>query len=315
MLVKKAPNLTLNIKRTIPENWMAWLFMYIGVSVQCAVITINAMVVYYWRWLRAGHIVAPYGFPLWVIGTSSMTLGVSLCAEVIRMSTILYTLGPPSSLVRDNRAAIRIQSVSHQAPFRIFKVQEQLETANLPGYLILHDRKNLFIDVSKRVEDGSSGYHLLLVYLGIFLSLTGFICQNIGTRELHWSAGVLQLGATLSLVLIRAFLRRHVGKEPSPKPICLSEVLKAEQIASGLEESNFALLCDYIRDWPEYEASQHLNASILYQKSKNHPYEAGGVYEPGFWPDSFFSGKMSSVVSSGPLLEKTRNMIEARHVL
>jgi hypothetical protein len=33
--------------------------------------------------------------------------------------------------------------------------------------------------------------------VGTALALSGFICQNIGTRELHYSAGLLQLGATL----------------------------------------------------------------------------------------------------------------------
>jgi len=97
----------------------------------------------------------------------------------------------------------------------------------------------------KTVDGKLSAHRLLLTYLGTLFTLSGFICQNIGTRELHWSAGVLQLGATLLLVMLRAWLRRHVGDVPRPIPVSLSEGIEASQIAVALEESSFSMIFDY----------------------------------------------------------------------
>lgn len=266
MLANKAPNLTLNIERAIPEGWKVWLFLSIGILIQLGALTINAFVVYYWRWLRAGNIVATYGYPVWAIGTTSMTLGVSLCAQVIQTSTVLYTLRP-----------YQLKGPLEGAAFCI---QDRIITSNLPGYLILHNKSNPVVHVSKRIwplvpgekfEDRFSRSRLLLAYLGTLLTLVGFICQNIGTRELHWSAGVFQLGATLLLVLIRAWLRRHIGDDPCPKPIPLVEGLEATQVAAHLKESNFSMLCDFLCDWPD-EIPDYLNATKLFQKGEIYGY-------------------------------------------
>jgi hypothetical protein len=83
-VVKKSPNLTLNVKNAVPETWKVRSIMGIGLLVQIGVLVFNAIAVYYWRWLRAGSAISSYGYPIWAIGTVSLILGVpciNLCAS------------------------------------------------------------------------------------------------------------------------------------------------------------------------------------------------------------------------------------------
>lgn len=50
--------------------------------------------------------------------------------------------------------------------------------------------------------------------LGTGFALSGFILQNLGTRELHFSASIAQLLATLALTILRSWVRRNVGIPP-----------------------------------------------------------------------------------------------------
>ena len=50
--------------------------------------------------------------------------------------------------------------------------------------------------------------------LGTGFALSGFILQNLGTRELHFSASIAQLIATLALTILRSWVRRNVGIPP-----------------------------------------------------------------------------------------------------
>jgi hypothetical protein len=70
---------------------------------------------------------------------------------------------------------------------------------------------------------------------GTSLTLAGFICQNFGIRQLHWSAGVAQLISTLLLVFLRALLRYHLGDAPK-KRIRLREGFEASHLASYIHQ-------------------------------------------------------------------------------
>jgi hypothetical protein len=42
-------------------------------------------------------------------------------------------------------------------------------------------------------------------------AIGGFICQFVGLRALHWSATIIQLGATLLMTAIRSWIRRGLA--------------------------------------------------------------------------------------------------------
>lgn len=79
---------------------------------------------------------------------------------------------------------------------------------------------------------------------GTFLTLSGFILQNIGVRELHWSAGVLQLGATLILTVLRGVLRGGVGGNPFPDPTPLNDGLGGSLLVSELQGKTCSMITD-----------------------------------------------------------------------
>ncbi|PMD34990.1 hypothetical protein L207DRAFT_436420, partial [Hyaloscypha variabilis F] len=200
---KRAPNLTLNIDKTVPEPGKVLLCLGIGLLIQAAVIIVNATVVYYLRWPRAGSAVAAYGYPTWIVGTLCISLGVSMCARVVQHSTDKYTLGPKPKVSKDG--------------LRVIRLQKRIETSDIPAFAIFQNETNYRIRMSLRVANLDLASTRTAI--GALLTLTGFICQNIGTRELHWSAGILQLGATLLLAVIRALLRGNVGENPKPSPV------------------------------------------------------------------------------------------------
>jgi hypothetical protein len=49
--------------------------------------------------------------------------------------------------------------------------------------------------------------------------MTGFVCQFIGLRGLHWSATVAQLGVTVLLTGVRSWVRRDLGEELDTIPL------------------------------------------------------------------------------------------------
>ena len=75
---------------------------------------------------------------------------------------------------------------------------------------------------------------LSLALVGTSVAITGFVCQTIGKRALHWSAGLCQLDATLFLAALRAWLRRHVGDKP-PLELELAKRVETCDLACYLE--------------------------------------------------------------------------------
>lgn len=241
---ERAPSLTLNIPNAIPRPWMVITFMCLGLLIQAVVMTINAMIVYHWKWLRAGKVVAAYGYPVWAVGTITMNIGVSFCARVVQAATIRTTIDvrynteQPTQLSTTIRRKRR-ESVDSLDPIlrrRVVRLQRKSADLHLPAFAINNKPANSFEEVSIRTKAPD------VAAFGTLLVLSGFICQNIGTRELHWSAGILQLGATLLLTLLRAWLRRHVGDPPNP--IRLPDEHEASGFATQLAGQNCYILSD-----------------------------------------------------------------------
>jgi len=53
------------------------------------------------------------------------------------------------------------------------------------------------------------------VILAVILCSAGFICQFVGLRALHWTAAVTQLGVTILMTCIRAWVRRGISNHPT----------------------------------------------------------------------------------------------------
>ena len=265
-----APNLTLNIPKAIPPRWKVRTFVIIGVCVQIAVLSFNAVAVYYWKWTRDGQPVASYGYPTWMAGTVCMSLGISLCARVVQLSTVVHTLAPPEK---------------EKKRFQVVRLQNKITGLNRPAYAIYNFDPSIKVSIRawppvvgknspKAFHDRTTkalGRKMLhLTVIGASLTMAGFICQNIGTRELHWSAGVFQLGATLFLAALRAWLRRYVGDEP-PSELELDDGYEACQLACSLERYCCGSVIQLLTN-----IAYHRLTSILHPE----PFEELPVLEP-----------------------------------
>ena len=59
----------------------------------------------------------------------------------------------------------------------------------------------------------------LMTFIGVGLSLCGFISQFEGLRGLHWSASIVQLYCLAFMTLMRVLVRRHLAVTPIPRPV------------------------------------------------------------------------------------------------
>ena len=217
LMRKKAPNLTINIPDAVTDPLYLWLCVIVGAILQCLVFFFNAYVVYHLHWLRSGARVASYGFPLWASGTSLINLGSFMCAYVIGTVTTQYVVKPKTN-----------------NQLRVVGFQKAIPLMNLPAYAFL--RKDPQVLVSQRTtfvgkrsisdfEETSRDITTDLflqkknrmafnTLLGTVFALSGFVLQNLGARELHVSAAIAQLIATLALTMLRSWVRRNVGIPP-----------------------------------------------------------------------------------------------------
>jgi hypothetical protein len=123
----------------------------------------------------------------------------------------------------------------HESPaFAIFSAEDEANVT-ISRRTILPPSNN-----SKGSElEITSRSHLMafMTVIGTSFTQAGFICQNFGTRELHWSAGVAQLVVTLILVILRGWLRRRVGDRPS-ETLSLTTGFKASHLACHIHRVN-----------------------------------------------------------------------------
>ncbi|KAK4247683.1 hypothetical protein C7999DRAFT_41018 [Corynascus novoguineensis] len=66
---------------------------------------------------------------------------------------------------------------------------------------------------------GLSTFEEVKAVAGTLISICGYIVQFTGLRGMHWSASVAQLGATLLMTILRAWIRRNLAGRPRALPI------------------------------------------------------------------------------------------------
>ncbi|KAK1755545.1 hypothetical protein QBC47DRAFT_445709 [Echria macrotheca] len=198
-----SPSLTLNIEKAIPDERFVLFFACIGVLVQTSAMVLNAVIVYYWQWKRGANTVASYGYPTWASGTVCIAIGASICGWVLESSTWKFATLPSYN--------------KHPLEFgQIVLLQKRLPDQRIPGYVIRPVKPGEYFKASQRrwplvggsAEESASEsegeqrekdrrIREISTIVGATVALSGFILQNIGTRELHFSAGLIQLGVTL----------------------------------------------------------------------------------------------------------------------
>ncbi|KAJ5115954.1 hypothetical protein N7456_000302 [Penicillium angulare] len=203
MLELDIPNLSLN--KGIKQVDQLWFYAaaILGALLQIGVLIYAALTVFVFpdSFKVNDAAVDSYAFPLYVIGTTFLFMGMFYCAVIIERSSKEYYIKPnkPSKLYWLQPGE---QTVGDQVFNSFLAVKEE-------------DQSSMTYIKSKRVQKYDGRY--VEVYSTIFLTLLGFIFQFIGERGLHASVILAQLGSTFIMSVLRTCLRTERMKPEENK--------------------------------------------------------------------------------------------------
>lgn len=205
-------------------------------------LVIPAFTAYYWKEKKDDRAVQNYAYPLYLAGSCVLFVGIALCSHIVETTTVEQTFKSKSPYVVKT----------------IFQLQMACEMGdqNFHSHGIIKDTKDCQVRTSKisSTRTVSSSQQIFdarrnkVTWLAVSLSLSGFVCQFVGLRALHWSATITQLGVTLVMTAIRARVRRGISFKP--RAIRLPET-DLHQLALSL---GHACLSDWPKNlevWPE----------------------------------------------------------------
>lgn len=189
-----SPNLSLNVGiKSRSEGWF-YAAIVLGGLLQTAVL-VWAGLSSHLPTLGKSKVEDAYAAPMTVIGTVLLSFGVGLCAYLIERST-------------DERVFRRTTQTEPNYRSKVFWIQPGPQYVGDQAFdSFIYTHENGAFDqytTSWRAQLSAPIPH---VFLGLFLTLLGYIMQFIGVRACHSSVAVAQLGVTILMSLIRALLR------------------------------------------------------------------------------------------------------------
>jgi len=128
-------------------------------------------------------------------------------------------------------------SDQHFSSYAILNIpgNTEIRTSRLPEDKS-SDRFRLVIISVEEFPESLSKSPSFLAAISTITAVTGFIVQFVGLRALHWSATIIQLGITLLMTALRAWVRRGLASDPS-----------VVQILDGHEKAWLALWLSQLR--------------------------------------------------------------------
>lgn len=196
-----APNLALNVKNSTAPTWQLWLWALLGVALQLAAMIMPGITTFYWKWEKAGRPVSSYGYPCFLIGTGLVVTGVMTCGHVIEGITAEHYFHPN----KDSRMA-------QQRMEQVVRLQRSCTVGDqhFPAFAIFNSPGDLTLRMSRLSQKNYS----VLAATAAATTVLGFIVQFVGLRALHWSATITQLGVTVLMTGVRAYVRRGLATNP-----------------------------------------------------------------------------------------------------
>ncbi|KAI5850539.1 hypothetical protein DFP73DRAFT_615643, partial [Morchella snyderi] len=207
---KIAPNISLNMYDRSGRHELH-IVAVIGTALQSFVLIYGGFATYHpkLKYPKEGAGIAVYAFPLTSIGTLFLVVGLLVCSYVIERSTReqdyeLKGAGANAHILwLQKNATVGDQEFESYAIF-----------AKDKRNIITTSRRNNENDPPNPSKNGSSTSSEVLSTAGTVITLCGFFGQFIGLRGLHWSITFAQLGVTLIMVILRAWVRRGLAKRP-----------------------------------------------------------------------------------------------------
>ncbi|KAH9236329.1 hypothetical protein K456DRAFT_1945541, partial [Colletotrichum gloeosporioides 23] len=187
------PNLTLNARNSITSAKEMWAWTFVGILLQAFAIIFAGLTTHYWEWSKAAK--TGYGFSCFCAGTILLVLGMAMCSHIIEGLTTEYTIygGGPGRLCRRGE---------------FFTLQQAMAIGDqrFPSCAVFLGNPDTPMRASRR-NGRSYGF---TTSVSVTTAIVGYVVQFVGLRGLHWSATIFQLGVTLLLTAIRAWVRRGI---------------------------------------------------------------------------------------------------------
>ncbi|KAH8423178.1 uncharacterized protein LDX57_000932 [Aspergillus melleus] len=210
----QAPNLSFNIHNFNKRSEIQAVAA-IGTLLQAAVILYAAFATYYptLRFAKEGSTVGSYAFPCMATGSVVLVLGMLIAAHVVESSTEEERYRPKDGMLAWVFWLQKAETVSDQS---------------FESFLISTETPKDLIMTSQRADPRKSGkfglgvveYWLeLLTIIATAISVSGYVIQFVGLRGLHWSITIVQLGATVLMTVLRAWVRRGLSQPPQVQKI------------------------------------------------------------------------------------------------
>ncbi|KAK3312638.1 hypothetical protein B0H66DRAFT_484763, partial [Apodospora peruviana] len=242
-----APNLQLNVSsgQSSRQKKAGELFAaaVVAVVLQLSLLIIAAVTVYHEPTKASiGYDPPPYGFPCFVAGSVLLFIGMGICSFAIESSTVEFmwkrnnkkhdvkivpdARPTPKSMVgqyprliwlqqsqRVNDQAFGAYAILGGSKRYILTSSRQEDVENTPDLVLAEDRKTEAIVKKYTITTWEA-----LTIIGVFAGALGFITQFVGLRGLSWPCSVSQLLAIFVMALVRALIRRRLGKSPLAYP-------------------------------------------------------------------------------------------------
>ncbi|PVH69611.1 hypothetical protein DL98DRAFT_392287, partial [Cadophora sp. DSE1049] len=219
------PNLALNIGiRQTPPPVLVFIAIF-GVSVQLSFFVFATRVTFYWPSLYTDEKQpSNWGFVLAILGTLLVVLGMTLCAFLIERKSHERWFDAHQRLHTQRKGITRLFKWVKDLVWGMKNVGPAGDTTIYwlqPGDQRVGDQQfNAFAHSKQRdtyitswkmvhgkADHGKLHYLDILLWVALFSSLVGFVLQFVGFRGLHGAIALYQIGATLLMTLVRAFLR------------------------------------------------------------------------------------------------------------
>lgn len=143
--------------------------------------------------MKNGSPVDSYAFPMFVVGTVLLTLGMFLCAILVERHSKKHIFNLPDES-------------------RVYWIQPGNQMVGDQKFPSFVGRTNMGVYFIRSVRNQSPNDYLNLsqemaLVAVICLTMTGFVIQFVGIRGLHSSVILAQLGATIVMTVVRTGLR------------------------------------------------------------------------------------------------------------
>lgn len=191
--LQNPPNLSLNVSIKPMKHWVLVAFVVLGVLLQGGVLVFAAIAQYRLGLRKNDLPPVAYGFPVFVIGTLSLSVGMFLCAHEVEISTLETTWVPQ----RDSGSVIWLQQGGQTVGDQRFE-----SFSRVIRWSESDCAANKIITSSKLTQDTKK--RRFSVMIAISTALIGFVVQFAGLRVMHSSVIVVQLGAVLIMTVVRS---------------------------------------------------------------------------------------------------------------